>query len=164
MREHGPGPFSQRGPSRPRQSPGDHSQGWLARGMYLATASQRQESECAQSWLDWRVLKIQSKMTEVVWVGPSGTTDGGEGSGRVGHQVGATGTKKAQRDKAHRLVQSEALSVRVRSHCEVADQREISGRRCKTPFEGTFPPRRRSAPKRELPGMSCAAATKLIWD
>lgn len=65
-------------------------------------------------------------------MGPSGTVDGGEGSGRVGHQVVATRTKKAQRNGAHHLVESEALYFWLQSHREVADQQGISGRRCES--------------------------------
>lgn len=84
-------------------------------------------------------------------MGPSGTADGGEGSSRVGHQVVTTGTKKNQGYRAHHLVQSEVLSFWLRSHREVADQRRMSGRRCETLSEDTFPPRRRSAPKGNSP-------------
>ena len=159
MRGHDPGPFSPQGPSRQQPSPGDHSQGSLASGRYLATASQRWRSECAQRWSDWRGLEIWPRMTEVVWVGPSGTNDKGWGSGRVvGHQAVGMRTKKLGRVSDIAYFNRRSPLSSLDSIMKLPASKEESGRRGETVSEDFVQrtERRRSAPKREVPGMSCA--------
>lgn len=91
-------------------------------------------------------------------VGGSKWNDKGWGSGRVvGHQAVGMRTKKLGRVSHIAYFNRRSPLSALDSIMKLPASKEESGRRGKTVSED-FVHRRRSAPKREVPGMSCAAA------